>query len=203
MADDHLMVAEGLGRMIGEVADLVARVGDGRRLVETARTLQPDIVISDITMPLMSGLDAMRLLLSEQSKARFILLTMHAEARLAAEAMRAGASGYLLKHSAGEELLDAIRTVMTGGTFLSPHIARDVLRAMTHGHDGGCPQLTPRQKEVLLLIAQGKRMKEIALALNISVRTVEDHKAQLLHVLDLKTTTDLVKFAIKRKMVDG
>jgi DNA-binding NarL/FixJ family response regulator len=194
------MVAEGLGRLISEVADLVGQVADGRQLVDSARRLKPDIIISDISMPVMSGLDALRQLKAEGSQARFIFLTVHTEAQLAAEAMRAGASGYLLKAAAGEELFEAIRAAMAGRVFLSPHIAGDVLRTIS-GANQGERQLTSRQREVLQLIAQGKRMKEIAADLNISVRTVEDHKSQLLVALGVKSTADLVKFAMKHGLV--
>jgi DNA-binding NarL/FixJ family response regulator len=201
LADDHAMVAEGLGRLISEVADLVAQVADGRQLVDSARRLKPDIIISDVSMPVMSGLDALRQLKAEGSQARFIFLTMHTEAELATEAMRAGASGYLLKAAAGEELFEAIRAAMAGRVYLSPHIAGDVLRTISGRANQGDRQLTSRQWEVLRLIAQGKRMKEIAADLNISVRTVEDHKSQLLVALGVTTTADLVKFAVKHGLV--
>ena len=201
LADDHAMVAEGLGRLISEVADLVGQVADGRQLVDSARRLKPDIIISDVSMPVMSGLDALRQLKAEGSQARFIFLTMHTEAQLATEAMRAGASGYLLKAAAGEELFEAIRAAMAGRVFLSPHITEDVLRTISGRANQGERQLTSRQREVLQLIAQGKRMKEIAADLNISVRTVEDHKSQLLVALGVKSTADLVKFAVKHGLV--
>jgi DNA-binding NarL/FixJ family response regulator len=201
LADDHAMVAEGLGRLISEVADLVAQVADGRQLVDSARRLKPDIIISDISMPVMSGLDALRQLKTEGSQARFIFLTVHTEAQLAAEAMRAGASGYLLKAAAGEELFEAIRAAMAGRVYLSPHITGDVLRTISGRANQGERQLTSRQQEVLQLIAQGKRMKEIAADLNISVRTVEGHKSQLLVALGVKSTADLVKFAVKHGLV--
>ncbi len=201
LADDHVMVAEGLGRLIGEVADLVERVRDGKQLVERTLQLRPDIVVSDITMPLMSGLDALRQLKEQKSNARFIFLTVHAEARLAAQAMRAGAFGYLLKQAAGDELLDAIRAVAAGGTYLSPEIAKDVLWAMGQPAQEEELRLTGRQRQVLQLIVEGKRMKEIAAALSISVRTVEDHKAELLQTLGLKSTAQLVKFAIRQGLV--
>jgi two-component system, NarL family, response regulator NreC len=200
LADDHAMVAEGLGRLINEVADLVGQVADGQQLVDSARRLKPDIIISDVSMPVMSGLDALRQLRAEGTQARFIFLTAHTEAQLAAEAMRAGASGYLLKAAAGEELFEAIRAAMAGRVFLSPHIAGDVLRTIS-GANQGERELTSRQREVLQLIAQGKRMKEIASDLNISVRTVEDHKSQLLVALGVKSTADLVKFAVKHGLV--
>ena len=200
LADDHVMVAEALGRLIEEVADLVGRVANGQQLVERARQLKPDIIVSDITMPVMSGLDALRQLKSEQSSARFIFLTVHTEASVAAEAMRAGACGYLLKAAAGEELLEAIRAVMAGRVYLTPHIAGDVLRTISRPAVRQ-EHLTSRQRDILRLVAQGKRMKEIAADLKISVRTVEDHKSQLLHVLGVKSTADLIRFAVKQGLI--
>jgi DNA-binding NarL/FixJ family response regulator len=201
LADDHAIVAEGLARLIDDVADLVGQVNDGVRLVEETRRLRPDIVVADITMPVMSGIDAMRQLKAEGSEARFIFLTIHTEARLAAEAMRAGASGYLLKQAAGNELFDAIQAVASGRTYLTPLITGDVLRNLTAPPDPAERELTPRQRDVLRLLAQGKRMKEIAAELDISVRTVENHKAHLLQVLGLSSTADLVRFAIKQHIV--
>ena len=201
LADDHAIIAEGLARLIADVADLVGQVNDGLRLVEDVRRLRPDIVVADVTMPGMSGIDAMRLLKAEGSEARFIFLTIHTEARLAAEAMRSGASGYLLKQAAGNELFDAIHAVMSGRTYLTPLITGDVLRKLTSPSDPAERELTARQREVLRLLAQGKRMKEIAAELEISVRTVENHKAHLLQVLSLGSTADLVRFAIKQHIV--
>jgi DNA-binding NarL/FixJ family response regulator len=200
LADDHAMVAEGLARLIGDVADLVGQVNDGVRLVEQARRLGPDIVVTDITMPGLSGIDAMRQLKAEGSTARFIFLTIHTEARLAAEAMRSGASGYLLKQAAGNELIDAIHAAMGGRTYLTPLITGDVLRNLS-SPDNAERELTDRQREVLRLLAQGKRMKEIAAELDISVRTVENHKFHLLQTLGLESTADLVRFAIKQRIV--
>src|SRR6476661_9673952 len=122
LADDHAMVADGLARIISEIGDVVAIAHDGVELADAARRLHPDIVVADVTMPGMSGIDAMRQLKAEGSEARFIFLTIHTEARLAAEAMRAGASGYLLKQAAGNELFDAIQAVMSGRTYLTPLI---------------------------------------------------------------------------------
>jgi DNA-binding NarL/FixJ family response regulator len=201
LADDHAIIAEGLARLIGDVADLVGQVNDGVRLVEEGHRLKPDIIVADITMPGMSGLDAMRQLKAEGSTARFIFLTIHTHARLAAEAMRSGASGYLLKQAAGTELFQAIDAVANGRTYLTPLITGDVLRNLTEAAEGPERELTPRQRDVLRLLAQGKRMKEIAAELDISVRTVENHKAHLLQILSLGSTADLVRFAIKQHIV--
>ena len=134
---------------------------------------------------------------------RFIFLTLHTDSRLASEAMRAGASGYLLKHAAAEELIEAIHAVMAGHTYLTPLMTRDVLMAIGEPDGVQPPALTPRQQDVLRLIAAGKRMKEIASELNISVRTVETHKQDLLQTLSLETTADLIKFAVRQGLVDG
>ena len=201
LADDHAIVAEGIARLIGDVADLVGQVNDGVRLVEEVRRLRPDIVVADITMPGMSGIDAMCQLKAEGSEARFIFITIHTEARLAAEAMRSGAHGYLLKQAAGKELLDAIKAVAAGRTYLTPLITGDVLRNLGTPDEPGTRELTPRQRDVLRLLAQGKRMKEIAAELDLSVRTVESHKYQLLQTLNLESTADLVRFAIRQRIV--
>jgi DNA-binding NarL/FixJ family response regulator len=203
VADDHAVIAEGLARLIEDVADLVGRVNDGVRLVAEVRRLRPDIVVADVTMPGMSGIDAMRQLKAGGCEARFIFLTIHTEARLAAEAMRSGASGYLLKQAAGHELFDAIQAVTSGRTYLTPLITGDVLRNLTSPAEATERELTPRQRDVLRLLAQGKRMKEIAAELDLSVRTVENHKAHLLQVLSLGSTADLVRYAIKQHIVPG
>jgi DNA-binding NarL/FixJ family response regulator len=201
IADDHAMVADGLARIVVDVGDVVATVRDGLELVAAARRLRPDIIVADVTMPGMSGIDAMRQLRTEGVEARFIFLTIHTEARLAAEALRAGASGYLLKHAAGEELLVALRTVLEGRTYLTPMVTKEVLLKLASSDTSAEPKLTPRQREVLRRIAQGERLKEIAFALGISVRTVEDHKYQVMRTLGVESTADLVRFAIKQRIV--
>jgi DNA-binding NarL/FixJ family response regulator len=201
LADDHAMVAEGLARIVVEIGDVVDNVRDGAELVAAARRLRPDVIVTDVTMPNMSGIDAMRQLKAEGSSARFIFLTIHTEARLAAEALRAGASGYLLKHAAGDELLAAIRTVLEGRTYLTPMVTKEVLENLAAAETLTEPKLTPRQREVLRRIAQGERLKEIAFSLGISVRTVEDHKYQLMRTLGVESTADLVRFAIKQRIV--
>jgi DNA-binding NarL/FixJ family response regulator len=156
-----------------------------------------------VSMPGMTGLEAMKRLKTLGVRAKFIFLTLHAEPRLASEAMRAGASGYVLKQAAGDELIEAVRAVAGGLTYLTPLITRDVLRAMAQPDDAEQISLTPRQLDVLRLIAEGKRMKEIASELQISVRTVETHKQSLQHALGAETTADLIKFAIKHGLIQG
>jgi DNA-binding NarL/FixJ family response regulator len=203
VADDHAIMVQGLGRLLEGEAEIVATASDGQQLVERARQHRPDIIVSDINMPGMSGLDAMRRLKTDGLRSKFIFLTLHTDSRLASEAMRAGASGYLLKHAAAEELIEAIHAVMEGHTYLTPLMTREVLWAIGQPDGVQSPALTPRQLDVLRLIAEGKRMKEIANELNISVRTVETHKQDLLQTLGLETTADLIKFAVRQGLVEG
>jgi two-component system, NarL family, response regulator NreC len=203
VADDHAIMVQGLGRLLEGEAEIVATASDGQQLVERARQHRPDIIVSDINMPGMSGLDAMRRLKADGFRSKFIFLTLHTDSRLAAEAMRAGASGYLLKHAGAEELIAAIHAVMEGHTYLTPLMTREVLWAIGQPDGVQSPALTPRQLDVLRLIAEGKRMKEIANELNISVRTVETHKQDLLQTLGLETTADLIKFAVRQGLVEG
>jgi two-component system, NarL family, response regulator NreC len=203
VADDHAIMVQGLGRLLEGEAEIVATASDGQQLVERARQHRPDIIVSDINMPGMSGLDAMRRLKADGLRSKFIFLTLHTDSRLASEAMRAGASGYLLKHAAAEELIAAIHAVMEGHTYLTPLMTREVLWAIGQPDGVQSPALTPRQLDVLRLIAEGKRMKEIANELNISVRTVETHKQDLLQTLGLETTADLIKFAVRQGLVEG
>lgn len=203
LADDHVMVAQGLSRLLEGEVDIVATVSDGAELVAQAQKHRPDIIVADMSMPVMNGLEAMRRLKTLGVRAKFIFVTLHAEPRLASEAMRNGASGYVLKQAAGDELIEAVRAVAGGLTYLTPLITRDVLRAMAQPDDSEQISLTPRQLDVLRLIAEGKRMKEIAGELQISVRTVETHKQSLLHSLGAETTADLIKFAIKHGLIPG
>jgi DNA-binding NarL/FixJ family response regulator len=193
LADDHVMVAEGLNRLLGEHCDMVGTVQDGASLVEAAVELQPDLIIADLSMPGLTGLDAITKLRDRGVTAKIIILTMYADPRIAQEAIALGAAGFVSKHAAGQELLTAIQEVLTGGTYLSPQLAERI---------GGLPltdkpiaRLTPRQRQVLQLIAKGYRMREVAGALQVSPRTVETHKYEIMRVLGFKNTADLVRYA--------
>jgi DNA-binding NarL/FixJ family response regulator len=201
LADDHVLVAEGLARLLAESTELVACVSDGRELVEAVERLRPDVVVTDVAMPRMGGLEAMRELKGRGSKARFVFLTAHVNARVAAEALRDGAAAYLLKHSAGEELEEALRAVTRGRTYLTPLLAGDVLVALSNHPGAAEPRLSARQLEVLRLLADGKRLKEIAAELGLSVRTVEDHKAALMREIGVDSTAGLVRFAVRQGLV--
>jgi DNA-binding NarL/FixJ family response regulator len=203
LADDHVVVVQGLASLLGPETDLLAVAHDGKELLAAILRWQPDVVVTDLAMPGLSGLDVLREARARDLPARFLFLTAHAEPHLGAEILRAGAAGYLLKHSAGEELLQAIHVVASGGTYVSPRQARQVLDAMAAVDAPARPVLPPRQLEVLRLLADGRRMKEIAAELGLSVRTVEDHKAQLMRTLDVESTAELVRSAIRRGLLEA
>ena len=206
MADDHSLVLAGLRKLVEAEGDVVGTVEDGRALVEEARKLRPDIILLDISMPLLNGLDAARQLTKLVPETKLIFLTMHATPTYATEAFKAGASGYLIKRSAASELKQAIQAVLRGQHYMTPLITKDVLAATLH-HPGGQMRqrpvylLTPRQREVLQLVAEGKSAKTMASILHISVKTVEFHKARLMDILDLHSTADLTKYAVAEGLV--
>ncbi len=203
LADDHTIVAEGLRSLLEHEFELLALVGDGRALVEAAERLQPDVVVTDISMPLLNGLDAARQLRRARNPARIVFLTMHADVQLAAEAFRAGASGYVLKQAAGEELMSAVHQVMKGGLYVTPSIAENVLSFLLQSRRPAARRMsvTPRQREILQLIAEGRTMKEVAATLGISRRTAESHKYQMRRELGVQTTADLIRYAVQLGLV--
>jgi DNA-binding NarL/FixJ family response regulator len=202
IADDHAVVAQALAQMLARAYDVVAIVNDGVEVMEAARRLRPDVIVSDLSMPGLSGLDALRRLKAEGVRTRVIFLTMYDDPALAAEAMRAGASGYLLKQAAGEELLAAIRDVLAGRVYVSPQLAGDVIASIASPKPASDDKLTLRQREVLRLVAQGKSMKEVAAVLHLSPRTVETHKYEMMHSLGVHTTAELIRFAYQHGMAD-
>jgi DNA-binding NarL/FixJ family response regulator len=201
LADDHAIVAEGLATLLKGHFDLVGTVGDGSQLIDATRELRPDVIVADMAMPVLSGLEALRQLKAERIDAKVIFLTMHADAQLATEALRAGASGYVLKHSAGEELFRAIQEVVQGRVYLTPLLTKDVITALTDPTTQPAVTLSPRQREVLRLIAEGRRMKEIAATLQLSTRTVETHKYEMMRALGVDNTAALVRYAIELGLV--
>ena len=203
LADDHAMVVEGLAALLNERFDLVGTVGDGSALLDAARKLRPDVIIADMAMPVLSGLEALRRLKAVKSAAKVIILTMHADPDLAAEAFRAGASGYVLKLSAGEELVTAIEDVVQGRTYLTPLITRDVISKLTEPAAKAAVKLSARQREVLRFIGEGRRMKEIAAILDLSTRTVESHKYEMMRSLGVESTAELVRYAIQIGLIEN
>ena len=205
LADDHRLVAEGLKSLLSAEFELVGVVEDGRALVEAARKLRPDVIVADITMPHLNGIDALAQLKQDDEQVRVVFLTMHPEVAYARRALEAGALGYVLKHSAPSELIAAIRAALDGKTWLSPAVAGEVLQSMKgEPEKAGDPvaSLTPRQREILQLLAEGRSAKEVGAALGVSARTVEFHKYQMMERLDLHTSAELVHFAIKHGIVE-
>jgi DNA-binding NarL/FixJ family response regulator len=202
LADDHILVADGIAALLCEEYELAGRASNGRELVDAARRLKPDVVVTDISMPVLNGIDALRELKRAGSGIRVVVVTMHADPFLAAEAVRAGAMGYVLKHSAGGELLQAVREVVAGRVYITPLIAGELLARLAAVDGGGAdPRLTARQRQVLQLVAEGHTMKQVAVILRVSRRTAEAHKYQIMAQLDVHSTAQLVQHAIRMGLV--
>jgi DNA-binding NarL/FixJ family response regulator len=198
LADDHKMFSQGLQGLLEDEFELVGTVGDGQALVEAAQHLNPDLIVVDISMPRLNGFDAVRQLNEQGVTAKIIFLTMHADDRLLAEAFRCGGSGYVLKQSAGEELIMAIREVLAGRKYVTPLVAKEWAQDISKGVDGTKKlTLTPRQREVLQLVIEGCTMKEVATRLGISARTAESHKYEMMQGLGVDNTAELIQYAIK------
>jgi DNA-binding NarL/FixJ family response regulator len=204
LADDHKIVLEGLKGLLAEEFDVVGTVENGRDLLAKAKELLPDIIVADITMPLLNGIDAVFQLKERGLNSKVIFLTMHYDASYAKKAFEAGASGYVLKHSAPDELVKAIHEVLQGRTYITPMITEELLHSFkydTRGKKGNVTKLTSRQKEILQLLAEGKSAKNIASILHISSRTVEFHKYHLMEILKITNSAELIQYAIKQGIV--
>ena len=196
IADDHKMFAQGLAGLLEDEFDLVGSVENGQALIDEAVRLKPDLIIVDISMPVLNGLDAVRRLSQKDTGSKVVFLTMHADTRLLREAFQCGGVGYVLKQSAGEELLYALRQVMCGQNYISPSIEKDLKKETTPDEKQHF-NLTPRQREVLQLLCAGYTMKEIANQLNISTRTAETYKYQIMEGLGVESTAELIQYAVK------
>lgn len=203
LADDHAVVAQGLEALLKDTFDLAGVVHDGRALLKAVEDLRPDVVVTDISMPLLNGLDALRQIHARWPDVKVVVLTMHRETQLAVDAFRAGASGYVLKVSPGEELITAIQQVALGRAYVTTLLAKDLITLLMEagGEDPGRSPLTPRQREVLQLVAEGRTMKEVASILHISPRTAETHKYEIMQALGLGTTAALIQYAVRAKLV--
>lgn len=198
LADDHTMFSQGLQSLLEDEFELVGTVSNGQALVEAVDHFNPDVIIVDISMPVLNGFDAVRQLKEKGVSARVIFLTMHIDDSLVAEAFRCGGSGYVLKQSAGEELISAIRQVLAGHEYVTPLIATEAARSTGKGIDPAQRlRLTPRQREVLQLIIEGNTMKEVAAELGISTRTAESHKYEMMQGLGVQSTAELIQYALK------
>ena len=204
LADDHAIVLEGLVSLLqAHDFDVVGAVGDGTKLIEAAERLKPDVIVTDLSMPGLTGLDVLTKLQQSRIDSKVVVLTMHNDAERATQSLKAGASAFLLKESAGEELVNAIHQALQGRVYLTAAVTRSVIERMADS--GGAPssknELTPRQLEVLRLIVKGQRMKEIAATLQLSTRTVETHKYEMMQVLGLHSTAELVRYALERRLI--
>ena len=202
LADDHRLLRDAFSRLIESDCEVVGAVADGRAVLAEAPRLRPDIVILDIAMPLLNGLDTARQLRRSVPEIKVIFLTMSEDADVAAEAFRLGASGYLLKNSAASELLQAIREVSQGRSYITPLATRGLIDALLEPCEpAGRPvELSARQREVLQLLAEGHTMKEIARVLKITPRTVAFHKYSMMELLGVKSSAELVQLAVKHHL---
>jgi DNA-binding NarL/FixJ family response regulator len=204
LADDHKIVLDGLRSLLEPEFELAGTVEDGRALIAAAQQLHPDVILADISMPLLNGIEAVRQIKKLDKEVKIVFLTMHPDVTYAIRAFEAGASGYVLKHSASSELLTAIREAVKGRTYVTPMIAGELLTAYNEGtyrqaEEG--PQLTQRQREILQLLVEGNSAKEVANLLNISPRTVEFHKYSMMSKLKLKSLSALIQYAFKHGFV--
>jgi DNA-binding NarL/FixJ family response regulator len=202
IADDHTMLVEAFEKLLSPEFDVVARVMDGRALLSAVREFHPDVVVLDLAMPLLNGLDAARQIKQMDPTVRLVFVTMNEDPDLAAEAFRMGGAAYLLKRSAGAELLTAIREAMRHRSYVTPLVTEGMLGSLMHADpEGSGRQLTSRQREVLQLLAEGKSMKEIASILNVAPRTVAFHKYRMMEQLKIKTNAELIQYAIRHHVV--
>jgi DNA-binding NarL/FixJ family response regulator len=203
VADDHTLVAEALRQLVAPHFDVVATVADGRALLETAVFLKPEAIVVDVAMPLLNGLEACRQLKVKMPGVKFIFLTMNEDPEIAVEAMKVGASAYVLKNAAASELLKAIQAALRGKTYITPQIARGMQQSFIRDPQGRSrtKSVTLRQREVVQLLAEGKSMKEAAGVLAITPRTVAFHKYRVMQDLGLKTNAELIRFAIKNRIL--
>lgn len=200
LADDHKIILDGLRSLLESEFEIVGTAGDGRTLVTATEQLRPDVIVVDISMPLLNGIEAVRQIKKLDKRVKVIFLTMHPDVTYAIRAFEAGASGYVLKHSASSELLTAIHEAIKGRTYVTPLIAGELLQAYqgeTYGQAEEMEQLTQRQREILQLLVEGNSAKEIANLLNISPRTVEFHKYNMMSKLNLKSLSALIQYGIK------
>ncbi len=204
LADDHRIVLEGLKNLLEAEYEIAGMVQDGHELIHEALRLKPDVIIADISMPSLNGIDAIRQIHKQGLTPKVVFLTMHNDAMYAREVLDMGASGFVLKHSAASELISAIHEILRGNMYISPAISQELLKLYKEdksGREGVLAALSLRQREVLQLLAEGKSAKEIATLLAISTRTVEFHKYNIMQQLGLKSSAELVHYAIKHGIV--
>lgn len=204
LADDHALFRDGLKALLATAEfEIVAEAANGQDVIREARRLKPDLAVLDIGMPGLNGVDAAREVLRASPRTRVIVLTMHKDHAYVAEALRAGVRGYVLKSRGAEEMLEALREVARGGVYLSPGLSREVAEGFLRGDKPVESPLSPREREVLQLVAEGKTTKEVAAALFISFKTVESHRQRIMSKLDLHETASLVRYAIRNGLIQA
>jgi len=202
LADDHVLLLGAFEKLLANECTIVGHAVNGRELIAAAESLKPDVIVLDIAMPLLNGLEAARQIKQKLRNVKLVFVTMNEDADLAAEAFRVGASAYLLKRSAASELLTAIREVMQGRSYITPLITADLVGSLLHrGEPRPAATLTPRQRELLQLLAEGHSMKEVAALLDITPRTVAFHKYEMMKQLNVKSTAELIQYAVKNHIV--
>ena len=204
LADDHVVLTDMLVNLLAQHFEVIGVAHDGRSLIAKAKLERPDVVVTDISMPDLNGIDAARTLRKEATSSKLLFLSMYADLPLVEEAFRAGASGYVLKICGADELIKAIQCVAKGATYITPLLAGDLISTLlTAGpqHGNGETALTLRQREVLQLLAEGKTMKQVATQLGISTRTTESHKYEIMRQLGIQTTAELIRYAVRIKLV--
>jgi DNA-binding NarL/FixJ family response regulator len=199
LADDHTIVLEGMSRLLQADYELLPPAGDGQLLVETALRTNPDVIVADISMPILNGIEAVRQLRKKGVKSKVIFLSMHADIEWAAQALAVGASGYVIKQAAAEELCHAIREALRNRTYITPRVVRDK-ESVNHVARQGVT-LTAREREVLQLVAEGRTINGIAAILKVAGRTVVFHKTNIMDKLNLRTTADLTQYAVRHGMI--
>ncbi len=203
LAEDHALLLDAFAKLLEPHCDVVGTAGDGRELLEAAQRLEPDVVVADISMPLLNGLEAGRRLKELLPDTKLVFVTVNEDPDLAAEALRLGASAYVLKKSATSELFHAIREVLAGRSYVTPLVAPDGLDGIRERKPRRAAELTPRQREVLQLLAEGKSMKQVADILNVTPRTVAFHKYRMMGELGFGSTAELVQFAVREGIVSA
>jgi DNA-binding NarL/FixJ family response regulator len=202
LADDHALLLGAFEKLLADECDVVGKASDGRALVAAAEKLKPDVIVLDIQMPLLNGLDAGRQIKQRVRDARLVFLTINEDPELAAEAFRSGASAYLLKRSAASELMTAIREVMQGRSYVTPLVTEGLVGSLMSGNERKPGhELTSRQREILQLLAEGRSMKEVANVLNVTAKTVAFHKYRMMEQLKVKSTAELIQYAVKHHIV--
>ncbi len=207
LVDDHTVVRQGLRRILesDDEIEIVGEAGDGRTAIDLVQKLRPHVVVMDVAMPELNGIEATRQILKRVEGAKVLVLSMHGDDVYVRQALKAGARGYLLKDSEDLDLIKAVKAIRAGGSFFSPPVSKVVLSGylgdkVEGGEEDGVARLTDREREVLQLIAEGKTNKEVAHALSVSVNTVETHRKHIMEKLDLHNTAELVRFAIRTKI---